>query len=174
MERIGLFAVPFFLTAIGLLMLFSSRPLFDAFLVGAREGLDTCFRILPTLVLLMTAVRMFTASGAMQALCTALGGAARALRVPEQMLPLLLVRPISGSAATAVMQSLLDSAGPDSFAGRAASILLGSSDTILYTLAMYFSAAGTKKTRYALPAAFLVFLFCTSLSCLLARLFFGG
>lgn len=174
METIGSFALPFFLTAVGLLLLLSKKPLADSFLAGAKEGIDTCFRILPTFVLLLTAVKMFTASGAMQALCTALGGAARALRVPEEMLPLLLVRPISGSAATAVTQSLFETAGPDSIPGRAASILLGSSDTILYTLAMYFGAVGVKKTRYALPAAFLVFLFCTALSLFLTSLFFGG
>ena len=90
------------------------------------------------------------------------------------MLPVIFMRPISGSAATAMINELFAEQGPDSFAGRAASVLMGSSDTIIYTLSMYFGAVGIRRTRHALPAAFLTLIFCTLFSVWITGIFFGG
>ena len=117
---------------------------------------------------------MFAASGALKLLCGFGSYLLRPLGVPASMLPVIFMRPISGSAATAMINELFAEQGPDSFAGRAASVLMGSSDTIIYTLSMYFGAVGIRRTRHALPAAFLTLIFCTLFSVWITGVFFGG
>ena len=173
MQFFGTYAVPVILVLAGAAMLFSRQDLLNEFMKGAREGLATNFRILPSLVMLICATRMFAASGALGMLCEMCGAFLRPLGIPEAMLPVVFMRPISGSAATAMINELFAEQGPDSFAGRAASVLMGSSDTIIYTLSMYFGAAGIKKTRYALPAAFLTLAFCTLFSVWITVVFFS-
>ena len=154
------------------MILFSKFDLFDEFLKGGRDGFVTSIKILPSLVMLICAVKMFQASGALDLLCNAVGRVTDVFHLPKDLIPVIVMRPISGSAATAMITNLMETSGPDSFAGRAASILMGSSDTIIYTLAMYFSAAGIKKTRHALPASFVILLFCVFVSCFLTKVFF--
>ncbi len=173
MQILGVYAVPIIITLAGAAMLFSGKDLFCEFIKGAREGLSTNLRILPSLILLICATRMFAASGALQLLCGIFGTLLRPFGIPESMLPVIFMRPISGSAATAMINELFASEGPDSFAGRAASVLMGSSDTIIYTLSMYFGACGIKRTRHALPAAFLTLVFCTLFSVWITGLFFS-
>ena len=120
---------------------------------GGREGLALVGRILPGLVLLLTAVELLRASGALEALTRLLSPAAARLGIPPETLPLLLVRPLSGSATLAVGADLMAVHGPDSLVGRTAAIMLGSTETTFYTVSVYFSAAGIRKSRYAVPAA---------------------
>lgn len=170
--RIGIYFVPLVIAISGVLLLLSKKDLFSAFLDGAQRGVKTCADILPVLVILITAVKMFTASGALDAICSWFGGTLSYLGIPSEMLPVMIMRPISGSAATATAIELFESSGPDSFAGRCASIIMGSSDTIIYTLAMYFGAVGVKRTRHAMAASFLTLAFCVFLSVLLTKIFF--
>lgn len=172
MDIIGTYAIPITLALAGAAILFSRKDLFAEFLKGGREGLSTSMKILPSLVMLLCATRMFSASGALDIVCNIFGIFTRKLGIPDSMIPVFLMRPISGSAATAMINNLFSSDGPDSFAGRCASILMGSSDTIIYTLAMYFGAAEIRRTRHALPASFIILVFCTLLSLLLTRIFF--
>ena len=116
---------------------------------------------------------MFSAGGALALVCDIVGTVTRRIGIPDSLIPVILMRPISGSAATAMVNNLFSADGPDSFAGRCASIIMGSSDTIIYTLAMYFSAAGIRKTRHALPASFIILIFCTLFSLMLTRVFFA-
>lgn len=171
-EIIGIYSVPAVMTVVGIILLSANEGLFSEFLSGAREGMKTCAEILPTLVILVTAVKMFSQSGALEALCGAIEKAAGTVGFPQELLPVLIMRPISGSAATATVKELFENSGADSFAGRCASIIMGSSDTIIYTLAMYFGAAGIKKSRHALPASFITLIFCAVLSVLLTKIFF--
>ncbi len=171
-EIIGIYSVPAVMTVVGIMLLSTNKEMFSEFLYGAREGLKTCVDILPTLIILITAVKMFSQSGALDAVCNILGKIAGLMGLPEELLPVLIMRPISGSAATATVKELFENSGADSFAGRCASIIMGSSDTIIYTLAMYFGAAEIKKTRHALPAAFITLIFCAVLSVVLAKMFF--
>lgn len=126
---------------------------YDALLTGGREGLETTVRILPALVMLLTAAELLRQSGAMAALSSFLAPAASVLGIPPETLPLVLIRPVSGSAALSVGADLMAAHGPDSLIGRTAAIMLGSTETTFYTLSVYFGAAGVKKSRYALPAA---------------------
>ena len=115
---------------------------------GAEEGLNVLVHILPSLIALLTAVYMFRASGAMEYL-----GALLAPALPPEVAPLLFIRPISGSGALAVGSELMATYGPDSYIGRVAAVMLGSSETTFYTIAVYFGSVGIVKTRYTIPAS---------------------
>lgn len=172
-ENIGVYFVPGILTLTGILLLCSKQDLFSAFVDGAKEGLKTAVGLIPVLVILMTALGMFSKSGAMSTLCDLIVPVTSKIGLPSEIVPLVLVRPLSGSAANATVNELFVRNGADSFAGRCASIMMGASDTIIYTLALYFGAAGIKKTRHAYPAAFLTMMFCTIMSVVITILFFG-
>ena len=128
-------------------------PVFDVFMEGAKEGLATAVRILPSLIGLMTAVGVFKASGALDMLAQALSPAARLMGLPPEVMPLALLRPVSGSGGMAVFRDLLAAHGPDSFVGRVASVMMGSTETTFYTIAVYYGAVGVRKSRHTLPAA---------------------
>lgn len=151
----------------------SKVDIFCEFTAGAKENLKVCADILPTLIALITAVGMFKASGAMELLTEFSSGFFDKLGFPAQCLPLALIRPISGSGALAVFESILSENHPDSFAGRAASVMLGSTETTFYTIAVYYGAVGIKKTRHTLPAALAGDMTGFIVSVLTVNIFFG-
>ena len=126
---------------------------FEAFCEGAADGMKTCIDILPALVLLLVCIGMFRASGAVEALTTLLKPLCSAIGFPSEVVPLVILRPFSGSGAMAVYNEIAATVGSDTFAERVAAVLIGSSETTFYTVAVYFSAVKVKKTRYAVPAA---------------------
>jgi spore maturation protein B len=126
---------------------------YGAMVHGAAEGIRTLVHIAPALIALMAAVYMLRASGALELASGALAPVLGKLGLPAQLLPLMLVRPISGSAALGVGAELIEQYGPDSTLGRMAAVMLGSTETTFYTVAVYFGAVGITKTRYAVPAA---------------------
>jgi len=127
--------------------------LFDTFLEGAKEGVTIAVRILPTLVGLLAAVSMFKASGALDLLAYALEPLGKLLLLPREVLPLALLRPVSGSGGMVLLESVFKNSGPDSVAGRIASIICGATETTFYTIAIYFGSVGVKKTGHTVPAA---------------------
>lgn len=126
---------------------------YSALTKGAEEGLTVLLHILPSLIGLLTAVSMFRASGAMEFLGSLLAPALDVLGIPAETAPLLFIRPISGSGALAVGSELMETYGVDSYFGRVAAVMLGSSETTFYTIAIYYGSAGIVKTRYTIPAA---------------------
>lgn len=126
---------------------------YSALVTGAGKGLEVIYRIFPALVGLLTAVYMIRASGALELLTGVLSPWMEMLGLPAELLSLMLVRPISGSAALGVGAELIQTYGPDSYLGRVAAVMLGSTETTFYTIAVYFGAAGITRTRYAIPAA---------------------
>ena len=170
---IGTYSVPAVLFLVAILLLRKDKDLFFEFLEGTKQGMQTCIDILPTLVMLLTAVGMFSASGAKDILVSIVEKPANLFGIPSEILPTVIMRPFSGSATNASAMQLFTEIGPDSFPGRCISVIMGSSDTIIYTLAMYFGAIGVKKTRYAIPVSFLTMVFCTFISVWLCVLFFG-
>lgn len=126
---------------------------YDLLLQGGSEGLTLLLRIVPALVMLLTAVQMLKASGAMALLSGFLSPVFSFFGIPPETAMLILIRPISGSAALAVGADLMASYGVDSLIGRTAAVMLGSTETTFYTISVYFGAAGIKRTRYAIPAA---------------------
>jgi len=140
---------------------------------GAEEGLAVLLRIVPALVGLLTAVSMFRASGAMEwfsGLCSPL---LEAVGVPPETAPLMLIRPVSGSGALAVASDLINTYGPDSYIARVAAVMLGSTETTFYTIAVYFGSAGIHRTRHTIPSALAADLTGFLASALAVRLFFG-
>ena len=128
---------------------------YELMLDGAADGLKLLISILPALILLLTAVHMLKASGAVEILSRVFSPVFSFLGIPPETVMLILIRPISGSAALAVGADLMAQYGVDSLIGRTAAVMLGSTETTFYTISVYFSAAGIKKTRYTIPAALL-------------------
>ena len=145
--------VPALLLGVSVLALGRGVDVYGALLEGGRQGLELVKTILPALVLLLTAVELLRASGAMEALTRLLAPAAELAGIPPELLPLALIRPLSGSAALAVGADLMAAHGPDSVVGRTAAVMLGSTETTFYTISVYFAAAGVKRSRWAVPAA---------------------
>jgi len=147
------YLIPLLLLGLSLLALGRRKNYYDWLLSGAAEGLGLVKTILPSLILLLTAVSMFRASGAAELLSRLLSPVFSLFGIPPECAMLVLVRPISGSAALAVGGELMAHYGVDSQIGRTAAVMLGSTETTFYTLSVYFGAAGVHKTRYTLPAA---------------------
>ena len=171
-ERIAALAIPAVICIAALFMLFGKKDYFSHFTEGAKDGLRTSLSILPTLIALMIAINMLSASGLPDALSRTLSPVAERLGIPTEILPLLLTRPVSGSASTAAYSTLLARFGADSFPALCASVIMGSTDTMLYVICLYFSSVGIKRTRYAIPAALAVMLFSVLFSCLICRMWF--
>ena len=146
-------AVPLTISAVALYAITRGADVYAAPTPGAGSGLETLVRIFPALVGLLTAVYMLRASGALELAAHALAPVMERVGLPPELLPLMLVRPISGSAALGVGAELIQTYGPDSLLGRTAAVMLGSTETTFYTIAVYFGAVGIHRTRYAIPAA---------------------
>ena len=140
---------------------------------GAEEGIGVLLRIIPALVGLLTAVSMFRASGAMEWLSGLCAPLLERVGIPPETTPLMLIRPVSGSGALAVASDLMTTCGPDSYEGRVAAVMLGSTETTFYTIAVYFGSAGIHKTRHTIPAALAADLTGFIASALAVRMFFG-
>ena len=147
------YLVPLILLGVSLAALWKQENSYELLLSGAAEGLRLLAAILPALILLLTAVTMFRASGGAELLGKALAPVFSLFGIPPECAMLVLVRPISGSAALAVGSELMARYGVDSEVGRTAAVMLGSTETTFYTLSVYFGAARIKRTRYTLPAA---------------------
>lgn len=145
--------VPCLLLGVALWGCIRGVDLWSALVVGAGEGLRVVARILPALIALLTAVYMLRASGALDMIGAVLEPALAAVGIPAETIGLMLVRPVSGSAALGVGAELMETYGPDSLVGRTAAVMMGSTETTFYTIAVYFGAAKITRTRYAVPAA---------------------
>ena len=145
--------VPLLLLFVSLWALYKKQDVYTQLLLGAQDGLRLLVSIAPALIVLLSAVSMLRESGFLDALSGWLAPVCRAVGIPPELVPLMLVRPLSGSAALAVGLELMQTHGVDSLVGRTAAVMLGSTETTFYTITVYFGAAGIKKTRYAVPAA---------------------
>ena len=168
------FVVPLIVVGIFVYATVKRVDVFSVFCEGAKEGLQTCADILPALVLLLVCVGMFRASGAVDALTELVRPLCSAVGFPAECMPMVILRPFSGSGAMAVYNGIAASNGVDSFAERVAAVLLGSSETTFYTVAVYFSSVGVKKTRYAVPAALTADLTAWIVCGAVVTLFFGA
>lgn len=130
-------------------------PVFDTFLNGAAKGLSSAVTILPALVGLLCAISMLRASGLLDYVGRLLSPVLSKTGMPQEVLPLALLKPVSGSGALAMIKDVFDTSGVDSFAGKVASVMLGSSETTFYTLAVYYGAVGIRDSRYTVSAAVL-------------------
>ncbi|SES62187.1 spore maturation protein [Anaerobranca gottschalkii] len=128
---------------------------FDTFVEGAKEGFQTAVKLIPFLVGMLVAIGIFRESGGFAILTGIIAPITNLLRIPSEILPLALMRPISGSGALAMATEIMEHYGPDSYLGMVASTLQGSTDTTLYILTVYFGSVGIKKIRYSMTVGLL-------------------
>ncbi|SCY79980.1 spore maturation protein [Alkaliphilus peptidifermentans] len=152
MNTISKFAIPFILLSIPAYAFFKKVKVYEAFTDGAKEGFTTAVRIIPFLVAMLVSIGIFRASGAMDLLVKAVSPITNLIGMPGEVLPMAIMRPLSGGGASGIMSELVTNHGPDSLIGRMASIMQGSTETTFYVLAVYFGSVAIKKTRHALPA----------------------
>ena len=165
--------IPLLITGLFSWGLCSGVDVFDCFLQGAKEGLKTAASITPALVCLLTVVTMFCHSGALDVLTGFLRPVTQLIGFPAEVLPLALLRPISGSGGTALLHQLLGEYGPDSFIGRVGSVLAAASETTFYAIAVYYGAVGIRRTRHTMAAALTGDLTAALVSALAVRLLLG-
>lgn len=164
--------VPCLLLAAALLALRRKENAYDILLSGCADGMKLLVSIVPALILLLTAVSMLRASGAIGLISAVIAPVFSFFGIPPETAMLVLIRPISGSAALAVGADLMREYGTDSTVGRTVAVMLGSTETTFYAISVYFGAAGVQKTRYAIPAALIADLVGFVMAALTVRLFY--
>jgi spore maturation protein B len=153
LDAISLWAMPVLLVAIPLVGMIRGVKVYDVFIEGAKEGFNVAIRISPFLVGILVAIGMFRGSGAMDLLTAALRPIVAPIGFPPELVPLGILRSLTGSGSLAFTTDLIKSHGPDSVIGRTAATMYGSTETTFYVLAVYFGAVGVRRTRHAVPAA---------------------
>ncbi len=147
------YVVPAFVIVVFAYGKYKQIDLFEAFIKGASENIKTAFDILPALIILMTIITMLNASGVVSAFSQFLSPALSKIGFPTECIPLAILRPISGSGALSVYETILQDNHPDSFVGRVASVMMGSTETTFYTVAIYYGAVKIKNIRHTLVCA---------------------
>ena len=173
LKTLGALTAPLLICCVLIAATVQGVDVYDALAAGAKKGLKTAVDILPALLVLYPAIYMLRASGLPELLGQVFSPLLERLGIPPETTLLMLLRPLSGSAALSVASETIRQCGPDSLAGRTAAVMVGSSETTLYVVAVYFSAAGVKNSRWAIPAALCADLACFLSSAWVCRLFWG-
>ncbi len=155
MVNIGFFVLPLIIGIIVLGGFLKKIKIFDTFLKGASEGLTSTLSLAPSLIGLIVAVSMLKSSGALDMFTSFISPFCKFIGIPSEVVPLALLRPISGSGSIAILDNILKNYGADSFIGKLASIISGSTETTFYTLTVYFGSIGIKDFRHSIPSALL-------------------
>lgn len=171
-NQISMYVVPVILLIIVSIGLGKNIKVFETFTEGAKTGLETAVRLVPTLVGLIVAIGMFRASGAMELLVYALSPLTDRIGIPAGVMPLAILKPISGAGSMTLVASIMNQYGPDSFIGKLACVMMGSTETTFYVTAVYFSVTKVKKTGYTIPVAITADVACVLLSFFICKLFF--
>ncbi len=164
--------LPLMIAAIPVWALFKKVPLYDTFIKGASEGVGVGLKIIPYLVAILVAIGMFRASGAMDLLTNALSPVLNAIGMPPDLLPLAIIRPMSGSGALGITSEIANHYGGDSYMARLAAVMTGSSETTLYVIAVYFGSVGVTKVRHALAAGLIADFIAILASIFICRMIF--
>lgn len=167
-------AIPVMLVGILLLGYLKRVRVYEAFVAGAAEGFNVAVRAIPYVVGMLVALGVFRDTGALGLVVGALRPVLGALRVPGEILPMAIIRPLSGGGAMAVVADVIRTHGPDSFLGRLASVMMGSTDTTFYILTLYFGSVGVRRARHSAAAGLIGDFFGFAASLLVCRIMFGG
>lgn len=173
LKIISLAIIPAIMSIILLHGYIKGVSLYDTFVDGAKEGFQAALRIMPYLIAIFIAIGIFKRSGAMHILVNIISPITNLVGVPKEVIPLALMRPISGSGSLAVVKEIITEYGPDSFIGRVASTMMGSAETVFYTMAVYFGVIGIKNSRHTLPAALISHIASIIASVLICNIVFG-
>lgn len=154
-SHISVWVIPLFVLFVLLIAMKQRLPTYELFVEGGKEGIEMAFSLLPFLVGMMVSITILRSSGALDAFIQLIAPILALLHIPAEIVPLALIRPISGTAALGLTAELTQTYGPDSFIGRLAATMQGSTDTTLYILTVYFGAVGITRMRYALKVGLL-------------------
>lgn len=152
-NQIAVFIIPFVMLVIISYGMYKKADVYSSFIEGAEEGMKTVVKIFPVITAILVAVAMLRESGTMDIIINAAKPVTDFLHIPEEVMPLMLLRPVSGGGSLGILTDMLDKYGPDSFIGRCSSVIMGATETTLYTMMVYFSATKVKYTRATLGAA---------------------
>lgn len=152
--------------------IYKKIDIFDTFIVGVREGLEMSLKIFPTIFAMIIAVTMLTSSNIISDLSRLINPLLRIFNFPSELIPLAFLRSISGSSSLALLNDILLKHGADSYIGRIASVMQGTTDTTIYIISMYFSSVGVKKIKYSLAVGLLADLISIALSVIMINIFF--
>lgn len=155
MKLVSILSVPIMIVGIVGYGLLKNINVYDSFVEGAKTGLENMFKIIAPLIGLMVGISMIRASGALDLLAKVLKPITDVIGMPSDVLPLALLRPVSGSGSIAIVNDIFKNFGPDSLPGKIASVMMGSTETTFYTVAVYFGAVGIKNIRHTVKAALL-------------------
>lgn len=150
MGAISVYVLPIFLLSVFTMAFINKTNAFDHFVDGAKEGMKTTVSLVPNIVGMIVAIKVFLASGIVEAIANLLNPILTAINIDAHVLPLMILRPLSGSAALSVTTDLISIYGPDSHIGRLASVMQGSTDTTIYIITVYFAAVGLSEMKHAL------------------------
>lgn len=148
----SIFIVPLMLVGFPLYGLYKRVPVYESFVEGAKDGFQVAVRIIPYLVAILFAIAMFRASGAMDILVRVVNPVLSLIGFPAEVLPMAIIRPLTGSGSAAIVVDMINQYGEDSIFVKMAAVMFGSTETTFYVIAVYFGAVNVKKTRHALPA----------------------
>ncbi|MBE3571378.1 MAG: spore maturation protein [Moorella humiferrea] len=171
--EVSRWAIPLVLFFIPLYGYLRGVPVYETFVAGAEDGFKVAIKIIPFLVGMLVAIAIFRASGAMDLLARSLNPLLRLIGVPGEVLPLAIMRPLSGGGALGIAAELISNYGPDSFIGRLASVMQGSTDTTFYVLTVYFGSVGVRRYRYALALGLLADISSLVAAIVICRLMFA-
>lgn len=170
---ISIVSIPLMITIILVHGYIKGVRLYDTFVEGASEGFKTVVKIMPYLIAVFLAIGIFKESGALETFSNIFLIPGRLIGLPKEVIPLVILKPISGSGSLAMVKELVNTHGPDSLIGRIASTMMGSSETIFYTMAIYFGAIGIKKSRHTLTCALIAHLAGVIASVMVCRIIFN-
>lgn len=166
------YIVPALILALIIISFFRGNGIYEAFIRGAKQALPMLLNVLPYMAAMLCALNLFRVSGALGALVELTSPAMEAVGIPGELTPLIVLRPFSGGAALALLEDVFQTIGVDSYGGIMASIMLGSTETIFYTVALYFGSINIKKTRHSIPVALISGVLGIAASVILTNIFF--
>jgi spore maturation protein B len=172
-EAISYLAIPFLVAFFPLYGALCRVKVYEEFVDGAKEGFQVAIRIIPYLVAIIVAVAMFRAAGGIDIITRAIGPALAAIHFPTELLPLVLMRPLSGSGANGIFAELVQNQGPDSLVARMGASIMGSTETTFYVIAVYFGSVAIRRTRHAVPAGLVADIAGVTASVIICNLVFG-
>ena len=152
LSSISVLFIPAILTVVIAYGLYKKAPIYDYFVLGAKDGLKTAVEILPFIIAIFIGIEAITSSGAMDFFEKILGPVFNIFGIPSDLISLILLRPVSGSGSLVLIEHIMDECGTDSFIGRCASVMVGSCETVFYVLALYFGVTAVKNMRHAFAA----------------------
>jgi spore maturation protein B len=174
LETISVASIPFIVVGFVIYAVRKKVPVYESFVSGAKSGFDVAVKIIPYLVAMLVAIGIFRASGAMDVLVSLLSPIGRLIGMPPEVLPMALLRPLSGSGSLGLMTDIMKKYGPDSFIGVLVSTMYGSSETTFYVIAVYFGAVNVYKTRHAVAAGLIADIVGMLGALFICRILFGS